>query len=163
MSSTNGRFIQGRFGLPLLWVVGAAFPLALGWAARPDWISRAQDAYRAQDTYYVVAHLDYVLSIAAWFVIFAAVYLGLSLFLPRFRRTFGLIHLGLMVAGAALIFSPQFFLALTVWPRRYDDPRGAFTLWNTVSTIGYTLMLAGLVLLAAAVISGIPRTRSAEP
>ncbi len=166
MNSWTGRFIQGHFGLPCLWAVGAAFPVFASWAAQLGRIvgSSAQEAYRNQDTYYVVARFHYVLSIAAWFVVFAVAYLGLSLLLPRFRRLFGLIHFALMIAGAALISAPQFLLAWSGWPRRFDDPQEAFALWNAVSMAGYGLMLGSLGFLVAAVVSGVrTRTPSVEP
>jgi len=165
MNSSDDRFIQSRFGLPCLWAAGAAFPAFLTRAARPDRIvaSAARDAYQTQDAYYVVSHFHYALSIAAAFVVFAGMYLGLSLLLPRFRRAFGLIHFGLMMAGTALIYAPQFLLAWPPWSRRYGDPQSVFAFWNTLSTAGYALTLAGVGFLVAAVTSGIrQRTRSIE-
>lgn len=99
------------------------------------------------DTYYVVAHFHYVLSIGAVFGLFAAFYLWapkLTGHLPS--EYWGGIHFWSLFIGVNLTFIPQHFLGLAGQPRRIPDYPSAFNGWNTLSSVGSTLSVWATVI-----------------
>ena len=89
------------------------------------------------DTYYVVAHFHYVMSLGAVFCIFAGVYYWIGKMTGRqYPEWAGKLHFWMMFIGANLTFFPQHFLGRQGMPRRYIDYPEQFALWNQVSSLG---------------------------
>merc|ERR1712060_1049301 len=94
------------------------------------------------DTYYVVAHFHFVLSLGAVIAIFSGILfnlekkLGSKNLLPSSSSTLSLYHLVLTFVGILLTFSPMHFLGFNVMPRRIPDFPDSFHSWNFLSSIG---------------------------
>jgi len=99
------------------------------------------------DTYYVVAHFHYVLSIGAVFAILAGITHWFPLFLGISINSFLLkTHFYLMFLGVNLTFFPLHFLGLRAIPRRYSDYPDFLVKWNILSRIGSIISLISVVL-----------------
>ena len=96
------------------------------------------------DTYYVVAHFHYVLSVAATFAIFAGFYYWIGKMSGRqYSETLGRIHFWLSFIGVNILFFPMHFLGLQGMPRRVVDYPDAYAGWNMVSSWGAYITMVG--------------------
>ena len=144
------------FKTPMLWAIGFIFLFTVGGVTGVV-LSNAGIDYSLHDTYYVVAHFHYVLSLGAVFAIFAGFYYWFEkMFGVKYNEFLGCLHFWLMFVGVNIVFFPQHFLGLQGMPRRYVDYSDGYAYWNMVSTWGYVITVVGvlvfLIMLAEAAI-----------
>jgi cytochrome c oxidase subunit 1 len=115
------------------------------------------------DTYYVVAHFHYTMSMGALFSMFA----GFYYWFPKmsgyhYNEILGKIHFWIAFAGVNLIFFPQHFLGIAGMPRRIVDYPDAYAGWNEVSTWGAYLSFFGAIFFLFIIAEAFMRKRKAE-
>ena len=134
-----------EFKTPMLWAMGFLFLFTVG-GVTGIVLSQAGVDRAYHDTYYVVAHFHYVMSLGAVFAIFAGIYFYLPKMSGRmYPEWAGKLHFWAMFIGANITFFPQHFLGRNGMPRRYIDYPDAFALWNYVSSWGAFLSFASFL------------------
>jgi cytochrome c oxidase subunit 1 len=149
------------FRTPMLWAIGFIFVFTIGGVTGVVLAGPGIDR-SLQDTYYVVAHFHYVLSLGAVFAIFA----GWYFWFPKitgymYSEAIGNLHFWLTFVGVNLAFFPHHFLGLAGMPRRVADYPDAFSGWNYVSSIGAYISGVGLIVFFVGVAYALVQKRRA--
>ena len=150
------------FKTPMLWAIGFIFMFTVGGVTGVVLANGGVDDYM-HDTYYVVAHFHYVLSLGAVFALFCGFYYWFpKMFGKMYSELLGQLHFWVFFVGVNVLFFPMHFLGLQGMPRRYPDYPDAFATWNALATHGYEIMAAGMAIFFVNVIWSLAAGRKAE-
>jgi cytochrome c oxidase subunit 1 len=150
------------FKTPMVWAMGFIFMFTVGGVTGVVLANGGLDD-NLHDTYYVVAHFHYVLSLGAVFSLFAGFYYWFGKMSGRHLNEFlGHLHFWVFFVGVNVLFFPMHFLGNSGMPRRYPDYPEAFAYWNGVASMGYAIMGVGILIFFVNVIWSLLAGRRAE-
>ena len=134
-----------EFKAPMLWAIGFIMVFTVGGVTGIVVASAGIDQI-VHNTYYVVAHFHYVLSLGSVFAIFAGFYYWIGKMSGhRYPEFWGRAHFWVTFVGVNLTFFPMHFLGVSGMPRRYPDYPEAFAGWNFISSIGSYISGLGML------------------
>lgn len=135
-----------KFETPMLFAIGFIFLFTVGGLTGIVLSNSGINAIM-HDTYYVVAHFHYVLSMGAVFATFAAWYFWIEKMTGlRYPEMLGKIHFWLFFVGVNVTFFPMHFLGLAGMPRRIPDYPDAYAGWNAVASFGSYISAVSVIL-----------------
>ena len=148
---------------PMIWAIGFIFLFTVGGVTGVVLANAGADR-ALHETYYVVAHFHYTMSLGATFTVFA----GFYYWFPKmtgymYNEKLGNMHFWWLFVGVNLVFFPQHFLGLAGMPRRYVDYPDAYWLWNFVSSIGALISFVATLIFLYTVYEAFQKKRVAGP
>ena len=150
-----------RFTTPMYFALGFIFLFTLGGVTGIVLANSALDV-PMHDTYYVVAHFHYAMSLGALFGVFTAFYYWAGkMWGYKYNECLGKLHFWMFFIGTNLTFFPQHFLGLAGMPRRIPDYPDAYAGWNYWSSIGSYIAGASVILFLLILVEMFIRKRPA--
>ncbi|MCB2088231.1 MAG: cbb3-type cytochrome c oxidase subunit I, partial [Sphingomonadaceae bacterium] len=152
-----------EFKSPMVWALGFIFLFTVGGVTGVVLANGGVDD-NLHDTYYVVAHFHYVLSLGAVTAMFAGFYYWFPKMSGKMHsELLAHIHFWVFFVGVNVIFFPMHFLGLQGMPRRYPDYTAAYAYWNEIATLGYKIMAVSILIFFINIIYALVAGKKAAP
>nr|YP_009051504.1 cytochrome c oxidase subunit I [Tetranychus malaysiensis]AIH15665.1 cytochrome c oxidase subunit I [Tetranychus malaysiensis] len=136
-----------NFNVSMFWAMGFLIMFSIGGFTGIVASNSCLDI-NLHDTYYIVAHFHYVLSMGAVFAIFSGLFLWVPLMYNMyFNNNMMKIHFWTSMMGVNITFFPQHFLGLMGMPRRYSDFNDAMYMWNMMSSMGSMMTFFSIIIM----------------